>query len=164
VIAIGSNPRETLAGFAARVGTAPPDVPPDPLPVGEALAWFRATRSPPVRYRVRAPHSERRRHIRKYAAGELGPDKSFYFRGAEGKLNLRAQNLQLFLQVADGVDDDTWLYHLRRGDYSRWFREAIKDDDLAGEAVQIEADSALDPGASRGRMHAAIDSRYTAAA
>ena len=98
------------------------------------------------------PRNEHQRHLRKYAEGELGPDKSFYFRGPDGKLNLRAQNLQLFLQVADGIDDETWMYHLRRGDYSRWFREAIKDEDLASDASSVEADQASAPDALRGRV------------
>ena len=117
-----------------------------------------------MRYRVYTPHFERRRHVRKYAAGELGPDKSFFFRGPDAKLNLRAQNLQMFLQVADGVDDETWLYHLRRGDYARWFREAIKDDGLADEAAGLETGEGVDPAVSRSRVRAAIESRYTAAA
>ena len=54
------------------------------------------------------PRAERRRHLRKYAEGDLGADQSFYFRGPDGQANLRAQNLQLFLQLADGVDDETW--------------------------------------------------------
>jgi hypothetical protein len=163
VIAVGANPRETLLQFAAQVGRPPPDVPGEALPAGEALAWFR-TGGAFARFRVHTPHSERRRHVRKYAAGELGPDKSFFFRGPDEKLNLRAQNLQLFLQVGDGVDDDTWLFHLARGDYSRWFREAIKDDELADDAAAIEAQQPADPALSRGRIRAAIESRYTAAA
>src|SRR6266446_10126510 len=62
-------------------------------------------------YARSGPHAQRLRHSRKYAEGELGEDKSFYFRGQEGSLNLRAQNLVLFLQIAEGVDDGTWLYH-----------------------------------------------------
>jgi hypothetical protein len=81
----------------------------------------------PFVVRPRAPTGERRRHQRKYAFGELGPDRSFWFRGPENKLNLRAQNLTVFLQLADGVDDGTWLHHLRRGDYSRWIGESVKD-------------------------------------
>jgi hypothetical protein len=61
---------------------------------------------------------ERRRHIRKYAEGRPGEDKSFYFRGPERALNLRAHNLLLFPQLDDGVDDATWLHHLRQGDYA----------------------------------------------
>ena len=84
------------------------------------------------------PRTEHKRHVRKYAEGELGPDRSFYFRGPDDRLNLRAQNLQLFLQVADGVDDDTWLHHLRQRDYSRWIREAMKDEELANDVAGIE--------------------------
>jgi Helicase HerA, central domain len=164
VVVVGATPRETLAGFATAVGEAPPDVPAEPLPDGEAWVWFRGTGRPPLRIHAASPRAERRRHLRKYAAGELGPDKSFYFRGADGKLNLRVQNLQVFVQTADGVDDGTWTHHLRQGDYSRWFREAIKDEGLAREAADIEADEALTPAGSRARIRAAIESRYTAAA
>ena len=80
---------------------------------------------------ARRPKEKQKRHVRKYAEGELGEDKSFYFRGPEGALNLRAQNLSTFLQLAAGVDDKTWLHHLRAGGYSQWFRNAIKDDGLA---------------------------------
>ena len=110
------------------------------------------------------PKAERRRHVRKYAAGELGPDKSFFFKGPEDKLNLRAYNLELFVQMAEGVDDETWVHHLRQGDYSRWFQEAIKDPDLASEAAAIEKDTALAPHESRARIRGAIEARYTAAA
>ena len=64
--------------------------------------------------------------MRKYAEGDLGAEKSFTFRGPQGRLNLRAQNLQMFLLIGDGVDAETWFHHLRRGDYSQWSREVIK--------------------------------------
>jgi len=104
------------------------------------------------------------RHRRKYAEGELGTDKSFYFRGAEGSLNLRAQNLNLFVQIAEGVDDRTWLHHLHSGDYSRWLSDSVRDDDLAAEVAEIESDQALDPRESRARIKDAITRRYTAPA
>jgi hypothetical protein len=113
----------------------------------------------PVRIRVAAPRAERPRHRRKYAEGELGPDRSFYFRGPDGRLNLRAQNLALFVQLAYGVDDETWLHHLRRGDYSRWFREAIKDEALAAVAAAVEAQG-LPAAESRARIRAAIEERF----
>ena len=87
---------------------------------------------------VDRPQQEHQRHTRKYAEGQLGEDKSFYFRGPQAALNLRAHNLMIFMQMADGVDDATWLHHLHRGDYSRWFREAIKDDELAEEAESVQ--------------------------
>jgi hypothetical protein len=99
--------------------------------------------------------------VRKYATGELGEDKSFYFRGPAGQLNLRAQNLGVFIQLAAGVDDETWLHHLRNQDYSRWFREAIKDEDLASEAAGVERDPSLPARDSRDLIKAAIERRYT---
>src|SRR5207253_10359260 len=79
----------------------------------------------------------------------------------DGKLNLRAQNLILFLQIADGVDDETWTYHLRQGDYSRWLRERIKDDVIAAEAGAIEANKDLSPRESRAEFRALIERHYT---
>jgi len=61
------------------------------------------------------------------------------------------------------VDDETWLYHLHQGDYSRWLRDAIKDDGLADEVAQVEQQ---ENGAaqSRAAVKAAIEERYTAPA
>ena len=93
--------------------------------------------------------------------GTLPPERSFYFRGPEGKLNLRAQNLMLFLQMADGVDEDTWAFHLRRGDYSEWVLNAIRDHDLAQAVRMIEKDRHLDGASARQRLREAIEARYT---
>jgi hydroxymethylpyrimidine pyrophosphatase-like HAD family hydrolase len=161
VIAVGKAPRQTIEGFCRRLGQPAPEVPDTPLAPDEALAWRRSADSRPVRIPAPRPRGERRRHIRKYAVGELGDDKSFYFRGPDGRLNLRAQNLTLFLQLGAGVDDATWLHHLRAGDYSRWLLESIKDDELAAEAAQVEADPDADPASSRERIRAAIERRYT---
>jgi hypothetical protein len=50
---------------------------------------------------------------------------------------------------------------LRNGDYTAWFREAIKDDELAGEAAAVAEDQALDAAESRRRIRTAVESRYT---
>lgn len=110
------------------------------------------------------PRHERQGHSRKYAEGELGEDKSFYFRGPDGALNLRAQNLAFFLQIAVGIDDRTWLHHLRAGDYSQGLRDKIKDDELADEVARTEGDEALTPLESRRRIKEAIERRYTSPA
>ena len=111
--------------------------------------------------RPREPRQARHRHTRKYAEGRLGEDRSFYFRGPRNELNLRAHNLMLFLQIAAGVDDETWEHHRSAGDYSRWFRDAIKDDGLAQEAAAIEAHSGLDAARSRREIENAVRHRYT---
>ncbi|MDQ3870000.1 MAG: HAD hydrolase family protein [Chloroflexota bacterium] len=161
LIAVGASPAETLERFARVIEEPAPEVR-FRLEPGEALLWARGEATEPVRFLVTPPSSEQRRHQRKYARGELGPDKSFYFRGQDGKLNLRAQNLVLFLQLAEGVDDETWLHHLRTGEYSAWLRDAIKDAELAAEVAQVELEDALSAQESRTRIRAAIEKRYTA--
>ncbi|GAB1544728.1 HAD-IIB family hydrolase [Scytonema sp. NUACC21] len=161
IITVGLSPEKNIEQFCSVVGHCPPQLAPQTLEPGEAIAWFRQANSDPFRFRITPGHTERRRHVRKYAQGQLGEDKSFYFTGPEGKLNLRAQNLILFTQLAEGVDDETWLYHLQQGDYSRWFQEAIKDDSLAEEAEQIEKTANNSATESRAAIKAAIEQRYT---
>jgi hydroxymethylpyrimidine pyrophosphatase-like HAD family hydrolase len=161
VIAVGRSPENRIRAWAATAGLQPAGLEPTTLEAGEALAWRRDEDSPPVRFQIAPPRGDHRRHQRKYAEGEIPEYHSFYFRGPHEKLNLRAHNLNLFLQLGDGVDDATWLHHLRRGDYSRWFRDVIRDEDLAAEASRVERDTDLDTQATRAAIHAAVEQRYT---
>ena len=163
VVAIGQAWGDTLCSFAEAAGLAEPPVTEGDLETGQAALWHVHGGEPPLVFRADPPKSERKRHVRKYAAGELRPDKSFYFRGPEGKLNLRAQNLQVFLQLADGVDDETWVHHLGQGDYSRWMRDAIRDDALADEVQRVER-SDEGPEETRKQIRALVEDRYTAPA
>ena len=163
VVGIGPSAEKVLASFAQAAASPAPRVEPVDLPSGEALVWL-VDSNTVRRIEYIATTAERKRHKRKYAHGELGEDRSFYFRGAEQKLNLRAHNLDTFVKLADGVDDDTWLHHLRSGEYSRWFRENIKDPELAEEAARVEQDRSLDPRQSREKIREAIEHRYTAPA
>lgn len=163
VVAAGQTGREVLTAFCGRTGEPPPQIG-DTCADSEVLLWDRQSQDGAVCLTPRLPKQIHRRHTRKYAQGELGPDKSFYFKGPQGALNLRAENLQTFLKLADGVDDATWTFHRERGEYSQWLREAIKDEELAGIAAQIEQDSSLDPKASRAHFREEIEKRYTAPA
>ena len=165
LIAVGRQPQATVDAFCQARGEPPVEL---PVPVEiqgdedhRKPAWLVRAGDQPVAFRSTEPSSERRRHRRKYAEGELGEDRSFYFRGPEGRLNLRAQNLELFMQLADGVDDETWLHHLGQGDVSRWFRDVIKDAGLADEAAAIEAGGDLSAAESRARIRDAVQRRYT---
>jgi hypothetical protein len=164
IIAVGRSPENLIQSWSAMLALQPAGLEPTTLEFGEALAWRRGQDSPVFRFKMAPPRVDRRRHQRKYAEGEIPDYHSFYFRGPHGKLNLRAQNLNLFLQLADGVDDATWLHHLRRGDYSRWFRDVIRDEDLAVEASRVEIDLHLDAQATRAAIHAAVEQRYTRSA
>lgn len=161
IITVGQSPEEKIEEFCRAIDEYPQNVKPQTLEPGEALAWFRKTKQELFKFRITPGKMERRRHVRKYAEGQLGEDKSFYFRGPNFKLNLRAQNLILFTQIAEGVDDETWLFHLQQHDYSRWFREAIKDEGLGEEAEQIERRAYLSPEESRDLIKEAIERRYT---
>jgi HAD superfamily hydrolase (TIGR01484 family) len=162
VATVGDAAEDSLRAYARAAGVAHVPGPSVERESGEALVWMRGSGEAPFPVRPRAPAGERRRHQRKYAFGELGPDRSFYFRGPDDRLNLRAQNLTVFLQMADGVDDDTWLHHLRGGDYSRWVADCVKDADLAGEIAHIESECTdAGAGASRARIRVAIEQRYT---
>ena len=162
VVAIGSSPEDTIRSFSEKLGKGPPSMPQKELAAGEAIVWERQSGEQPFWIRSIPSKGERQRHRRKYAEGELPPDRSFYFRGPEGKLNLRAHNLQLFLQMADGVDDETWVHHLSKGDYSGWFHTGIKDEDLAAAASEVEKNRQLSPKESREQIRNLVEDRYTA--
>src|SRR5262245_57734066 len=162
VATIGDAAEESLRAFARAAGGVDVPDPAEARESGEMLVWMRRGQREPFAVRPRAPDGERRRHKRKYAFGELGPDRSFWFRGPEDKLKLRAQNLTVFLQMADGVDDETWVHHLRGGDYSRWIAACVKDAGLAETVARIESEAAdLSPVESRARIRAAIEEHYT---
>jgi hypothetical protein len=163
VVAVGASPDKVLQEFARIVETSTVQSPPGDLASGEAIVWFRKmNRLRTIRFVM--PEGEHNRHKRKYAHGEIEPDRSFHFTGRQNQFKLRAQNLQMFLQLAEGLDDDTWNYHLKRGDYSRWFREGVKDEELARDVEAVENNDDLDAAASRLEIKRAIENRYTAPA
>jgi haloacid dehalogenase-like hydrolase/Helicase HerA, central domain len=166
LIAVGPNPATVIEQFSAGAGKElrTQSRPDPPREAGEVIAWWFCESPQPVKVKVEPAKTELRRHRRKYAAGELGEDKSFYFRGADGKLNLRAQNLKTFAQMAEGVDEDTWAHHLRQSDYSKWLRDSVKDTGVAEEVEKIEKDCQLGPSESRTQILEAIRKHYTAPA
>jgi hydroxymethylpyrimidine pyrophosphatase-like HAD family hydrolase len=159
VIAVGWEPERSLQAFATAAGTT--------LSCLEfhhggdkAVVWFVKKKKEPFPVTIIPGRLERLRHHRKYAEGDVR-HHSFYFRGPRGKQNLRAQNLVIFSQIAEGIDEETWLFHLQRGDYSRWFREVIRDSYLATQAEQIEERKDLAPAETRHLIRHLIESRYT---
>lgn len=164
VIATGNSASESIAQFARAIRIQPPAAEQTSPEPGQALVWFRKQSTTLKFIKVHLAKGERRRHRRSYAEGELSAEQSFYFRGPESKLNLKAQNLMIFMQLAEGVDEETWTYHLRRKDYSKWFREKIKDEKLAAATEAIELDQNIPAPVSRRRITEAIQQFYTLAA
>ena len=123
-----------------------------------AIAWL--ARDPRVaRFRPGTRRVLHRRHVRKYTEGELPPDRSFFFRGPTGSLNLRAANLARFVELADGVDEATSQHHFQQGDYTRWLRDQIKDPELAAEIAGLER-SGLGAAESRRQVLERVRQKY----
>jgi hydroxymethylpyrimidine pyrophosphatase-like HAD family hydrolase len=160
VVLVGQSPEKRLEAFANALDLTfewPDDL---RYRRGHAVAWFLRSGKPPFSIRIIASRAERLRHLRKYAEGDMR-DRSFYFRGPHGRLNLKAQNLVIFVQIAVGVDEETWLFHLQNGDYSTWFREAVKDPYLADQTERIEHRRDLQPAEARRLIVSLIEARYT---
>ncbi len=160
LLVVGEHPAETLGELCDAAHLARPSMsPPDKLPTGHTLCW--RVGSPEAKIlRFERPKHERTRHSRKYVEGNLGASRSFFFRGRDGKLNLKAHNLMLFIQLADGVDEDTWQFHRSNGDYSAWLHDQIKDAGLADDVAGVER-SDLPPAEARAEIRAAVEKRYT---
>jgi hypothetical protein len=98
---------------------------------------------------------------RKYAQGVIDSGHGFVFRPLNGRSELRAVNLTSFAELACQVDDDAWLYHLHRGDFARWFRDVVKDEELAAEAERGAALAHAAVAESRALILQAIERWYT---
>jgi HAD superfamily hydrolase (TIGR01484 family) len=160
VFAIGHSPEKTLGQFADAV-SQPLALPHGLVHVpGSVVAWFVSEGRAPFSMQAQPGRVERIRHLRKYAEGNMRYH-SFYFRGHDGRHNIKAQNLAVFSQIAAGIDEQTWMFHLRRNDYSRWFRDAVKDGYLAQQTEQIERRTDLSSQQARDLVLGLIGSRYT---
>lgn len=157
-VTFGDTATSTLERYCEAIGETPP--PDCEVGQGQALAWLRRKGHEQIVFEIAPGPSQRRPHLRRYEESELDDAKSFTFRGPEGQLRLRARTLRMFIQMGEGVDDDTWLYHLRRGDYSKWFRDGIRDEDLAETVAKLEQDRDRSADESRLQVFTSIKDRY----
>ncbi|NDV88575.1 HAD-IIB family hydrolase [Aurantimonas aggregata] len=163
VLLVGGHDSDMMAGLARALGVPVPEGIPACGP-DEVLFWQPRSAEPAACIEVVSPVQVHRRHRGKYAVGDVGADRSFYFRGSLEAMNQPARNLYRFVDIAAEVDDPVWEHHLRAGDYSAWFRHVIRDEDLALEAKRVEEDRTLAPQESRRRIRKAIWRRYAAPA
>lgn len=161
LLSVGNSPVVTMDSFARELDLKPVSDAFEPLGYGQAEGWFCKREKDSVRMNLVESPLLHRRHLRKYAEGNLGKERSFYFTGREGKLKIRCQNLFLFMQVGEGLDDETWLYHLHRKDYSAWVKDSIHDLELALEVKAIEGDLELSADKSRELIRKSIEKRYS---
>jgi hypothetical protein len=159
VIAFGRDAPGILHAFA-RAATLPAPAVISPPNDDEFLFWRCAGSECPCPVRAVGPRQAHVRHAGKYTHGDVGPVHSFYFRDADGALQARAHNLTSFLAAADKLDDRIWESHLREGDYAAWFRDVLKDEELARETEDVQADMSLDARQTRKLVGEAVRRRY----
>lgn len=157
IIAFGADALALVAEFCAMTDTPMPDLGRNaPLPM--ALIWRRGGVLTGF-----VPHSPQRRHVRhagKYATGDVGRERSFYFRGRHNTHLVAAKNLYEFIEAARRLPTDVWSHHLRTGDVSRWFRGVVRDDRLADLADALARAERHDPAESLSQLSGLITERY----
>ncbi len=159
LLAFGHTAPADLRSFTELLGLAQSE-PPPALRAGEILVWDRRSAVPPRAVRIATPRRKHQRHTGKYFIGDLDERQSFYFRGPASATCRRACNLVQFLHEAQHVDDATWEHHLRSHDYSAWFRNVIRDEELARMTAEIECDTRIDPRESRRLLRQFVSERY----
>jgi hydroxymethylpyrimidine pyrophosphatase-like HAD family hydrolase len=102
------------------------------------------------------------RHQHKYAFAQVAPERRFLF-GIHGTARPAAGNISEFRREIARADDAVVSRHLRAGDFSRWLRDVVADDELGARVRNIERWWQNEPGVvshARTAIVAAIDDRY----
>lgn len=106
-----------------------------------------------------APHV---RHQHKYLHAHVPPDRRFFFGGViDGSA---ASNLAEFRERLQTADEFVVSQHLQAGDFSRWVRDVLADDELGARLRSIERWYRTEPYTSVAQaceaVVSAIDARY----
>jgi len=78
------------------------------------------------------------RHLHKYLQAPLPEPKRFYFHDGAGRyLGRAAASLWEFREALSESPTESLRYHMRRGDFERWLRDTLHDDELAQRVSKI---------------------------
>lgn len=77
------------------------------------------------------------RHLHKYLRAPLPQHRRFYFHVDGGRAPQPAASLWEFRDTLAEVPVDTLRYHLERGDFERWLRDVLHDEELARRLRKI---------------------------
>jgi HAD superfamily hydrolase (TIGR01484 family) len=103
------------------------------------------------------------RHRHKYAHAQVPPERRFFFR-ANGSSRRTAGNMSEFRSELRRSSEQVLRAHLQAGDFSRWIRDVLADDELGRRVREVErwfrADSAAAPDGAVEAIITAIDVRY----
>lgn len=159
-ISIASDPHQAIVEICQRIGQQSPQFSAaEGRQIHQALAWRRGDRRTQWFSRI-TPRVDGQRHLHSYYNGEMDEDLQFVFRGPESKLKLPAANLKEFVKTANGVDDETWQFHLTNHHVSQWLREVVRDAELAMEVEDIERTKSLSAEQSREQIVYHIERRF----
>ncbi len=158
VMAIGKDSAYPFQQFCEKLQLPMPSNIPS-LSENEIAVWDRENGPAVYKARFNLPVQLQQRHKKKYAQGDMSYN-SFIFTGPGNKMHLKANNLLLFAHIAEGIDAETWWFHLRRQDFSHWFRDSVHDEELA--RVGEEAEKISDMEASKKHILSYITTKYTA--
>jgi hypothetical protein len=78
------------------------------------------------------------RHWHKYVQGKLQPWLRFVFRRPDGSSEGTAANIQEFCDLLYEASPEVVAFHAARSDFSRWIRQALQEEGLAGMVRPIE--------------------------
>ncbi|GAB4446674.1 MAG: HAD-IIB family hydrolase [Chloroflexi bacterium OHK40] len=128
---------ERSPGWAEQMATLPA------LPRGHAVLYTdtRGSDPPapqPVIFRAGPRTVPHIRHLHKYLRAPLPYERRFFFHNAQGSyLGQSAANLWEFRVALGTLPLGSLRYHLERGDFERWVRQVLHDDELAARLNKL---------------------------
>jgi len=156
LVTLGSTARELVEQFAKRIQRRCPDFPErSPGPEYACLWDLRNDKEVALLNQLR-PTQKHHRHSGKYVAGDVGAWHAFRF----STLCQSASNLTEFLSLSTRLEDTALRGYMNAGDFSKWFREIIRDDVLANKTHQVETDATLAPKEALKQISHLVHSRY----
>ncbi len=162
IVSIAENPLEAIHAVCIPLQRSQPEIhAPEDGEEHRAIAW-RVVENRMQWFQRLPTELDAQRHRHSLFEGEMDEEHQFVFRGANNQFNLRAANLKRFIELASGLDDETWTFHLERNDYSNWIEQAIKDYELAMEVRRIESGGEADRALSRDAIIDTIKVRFEA--
>ena len=116
-----------------------------------------------VHWQVFTPAPRASRHVhrgRKYAESHVGEERAFRFLDPDGGVVETARCVREFCGAVQLVPATSLRRHLLGGDFSRWARDVLEDDTLAGGLCKLEETTRAGAPASRGEIVAHVEALY----
>lgn len=99
-------------------------------------------------------------HASKYADTRLPDDRAFRFLGSNGSNVWVAHSVAEFCEAVQSVPFESLRHHLIQGDFSRWAKDVLGDQQLARGLHKLERATAAGATPDRGEILAHVESQY----